>query len=563
MVLSILSRTDKKTRIDLCQYVLLAVTALLAFLIACFAAGNIGFNSEEAAVLNNGWTYMKSDGSRREITLPAKLDTPAGEATVIETVLPDYIQPQCTICLRAAMQSVRAYLDGVLIYEFGTGNRLLVQEDAGSAWAFFRLPDNSEGKTLRIELTSPYHGFSGKISSIYFSSKASILFNIFGTYSTGFFVFVALAMVGVILLIMFLSTAVPGLRNPSLLYLALSSILVGLWILGESKTMQFFIGNEYLVTKLSYYALLAMPLPFTLYLDNAYKRHTPAYPTFFFWLFTANFIVCVVLEVTGAAYFFKTLISVHLLLLALIIVMITALLFETIKYHNRDACIQLIGLCILGLSGALELIAMWSSSYNLVSKFLRVGILLYVAYMGIATFRRLLRLAQENRDAEYFQHLAFTDVVTAGNNRMAFERDAEKAFVPDGKHGNWLVLFDLDHLKAINDSIGHQTGDEAIRLAYRCLTEAFAETGTCYRIGGDEFACIIWSAPEKTVDECLKKLDGLVRRNREKVAYEFGISYGKGVFDPKAEDFHTFFASVDKSLYSNKEKKHQAPSIFV
>lgn len=557
-----MKNVNKKNRIDLRPYILLVVSTLLIVLTVCFAAGDIGFDNEEAVLLNSGWTYVKSDGSRQEVTLPVDLDTPAGETTVIETVLPNYISPQCTVCLRASMQLVRAYVDDALIYEFGTGDKLLTEEDARSAWALFRLPDDSMNKTLRIELTSPYDGFSGKIGDIYFSSKASILFDIFSTYSIGFFVFVALVLIGVILLVMFLSTAVSGLRNLSLLYLALFSVMVGLWVLGESKTAQFFIGNEYLATKLSFYALLATPLPFTLYLDNAYKRHTPAYPTFFFWLFTVNLVVSVVLELTGRAYLFKTLISVHLMILALIIVTIAALLVETFKYHNRDACVQLIGLCILALSGALELTAMWSSSYNLISKFFRIGILLYVAYMGVATFRRLLTLACESQEAEYFHRLAFTDVVTGGNNRMAFERDAEKIFVHGGKAGNWLVLFDLDHLKIINDTIGHQTGDEAIRIAYQCLSEAFGEIGTCYRIGGDEFACVSCSVSENTVDECLKKLDELVRHTQEKVGYDFGISYGKGIFDPETEDFRTFYVNVDGNLYSNKQKKQQ-PAMFI
>lgn len=558
-----LRNIENKTAINLRQCVLVVAVTLLMVFTVCFAAGNIGFNNEEAAVLHNGWVYIKSDGSRQEITLPTNLHTPAGETTVIETVLPDYLPIESTICLRSSMQFIRAYLDGDLIYEFGSGNHLLTETAyAGSAWALFRLPNDSANKTLRIELTSSYESFSGKISTVYLSSKASILFDIFDTYSTGFFVFMALIIIGIILLILFLSTAVPGLRNPSLLYLALFSIMVGLWIFGESKTTQFFIGNEYLVANLSFYALLIMPLPFTLYLDNAYKRHTPAYLSFFFWLFTANLIVCTALELTGTASFFQTVISVHLMSLVLLIVTIAALLIETIKYHNRDACVQLIGLCILGLSGALELIAMWSNSYNLISKFFRIGILLYVTYMGVATFRRLLALAEESREAEYFERLAFTDVVTEGNNRMAFERDAEKAFVPDGEDGNWLLLFDLDHLKIINDTIGHQTGDEAIRQAYRCLNQAFSKCGTCYRIGGDEFACIVPSSSEEAVDECLKNLNELVRQRQEKVSYEFGISYGKGIFDPKTEDFRTFFLNVDKNLYINKKKRHQPP-IFV
>ena len=186
-----------------------------------------------------------------------------------------------------------------------------------------------------------------------------------------------------------------------------------------------------------------------------------------------------------------------------------------------------------------------------------------MAYMGVAALQRLLTLARESRDAEHFQRLAFTDVVPAGNNRMAFERDAETVFVPGGTPGNWLVLFDLDHLKIINDTIGHQTGDEAIRQAYQCLTEAFTKTGICYRIGGDEFACIVRSPSEEAVDICLKKLDELVRQKQKKISYDFGIPYGKGIFDPKAEDFHTFFVSVDKRLYFNKEKKYQIPPIFV
>ena len=250
------------------------------------------------------------------------------------------------------------------------------------------------------------------------------------------------------------------------------------------------------------------------------------------------------------------------MLLALLVVTSAALSYETIRHHNHDAYIQLIGLCILGLSGVLELIVMWFNLYNFVSKFLRVGILLYVAYMGVVTIKSQLKYAQESREVEYFERLAYTDVVTNGNNRMAFERDAEKAFVHGGDTGNWLVLFDLDNLKIINDTIGHQAGDEAIRHAYQCITDAFTKVGISYRIGGDEFACILLSASENTVDECLKELDELVRQKQQTVDYNFGLSYGKGVFNPEKESFHKFYISVDKRMYSNKEKKRKPKEIF-
>ena len=95
------------------------VVLLLGAILLCFPARNIGFNNEKATFLNDGWTYVKGDGTRTPIELPADLDTPAGEAAVIEYVLPETLPPQSTICLRASMQSVRAYLDDELIYEFG------------------------------------------------------------------------------------------------------------------------------------------------------------------------------------------------------------------------------------------------------------------------------------------------------------------------------------------------------------------------------------------------------------------------------------------------------------
>ena len=552
-----------RARMGLRLCVLLVVVLLLGAILLCFPARNIGFNNEEATFLDDGWMYVKGDGTRTPIELPADLDTPAGEAAVIEYVLPETLPPQSTICLRASMQSVRAYLDDELIYEFGTEESLVEHGDARSAWVMFRLPKASEGKVLHIELTSPYESFSGKISSIYCSSKAAILFDLAETYSTGFLVFAILVVIGAALLVLYLFAAFTGLKYPSLLYLALFSLIVGLWIFGESKTIQFFSGSEYFVSKLAYYALLAMPLPFTLYMDSAYRRHTVGYPVFFFWIFTANLVISVLLELTGIAPLFRTLIVAHTMILVLIVVTVSALAFETFRYHNREAREQLIGLCILGPSCALELTSMWSGSFQMISKFLRMGILIYVAYMGVSNFRRLLLLVRESREAEYFKRLALTDMVTGGNNRNAFENDEKKAFVHDGKTGNWLILFDLDRLKIINDSIGHQTGDEAIRLAYHCRADAFRGVGTCYRIGGDEFACIVLSTTEAKVDERLQKLNDLVLHIQSTVPFDFGISFGKGMFDPALGDFRTFFAEVDRNLYSNKEKKHQTPPLFL
>ncbi len=56
-----------------------------------------------------------------------------------------------------------------------------------------------------------------------------------------------------------------------------------------------------------------------------------------------------------------------------------------------------------------------------------------------------------------------------------------------------VVLFDLDNLKVINDNFGHEKGDEALKLCYQCISQAFQNVKNCFRIGGDEFAYVYHS----------------------------------------------------------------------
>lgn len=67
-----------------------------------------------------------------------------------------------------------------------------------------------------------------------------------------------------------------------------------------------------------------------------------------------------------------------------------------------------------------------------------------------------------------------------------------------------LILFDLDDLKKINDTHGHAVGDEAIKKAFDILNEIFKDYGECYRIGGDEFACLYLNNSQVLCDEKLK-----------------------------------------------------------
>ena len=111
--------------------------------------------------------------------------------------------------------------------------------------------------------------------------------------------------------------------------------------------------------------------------------------------------------------------------------------------------------------------------------------------------RRLLHLEQESerrRAAEsHILHLATRDPLTALPNRATFrDRLDQHVRFAQRRHTRIGVLFiDLDHFKPINDSLGHDVGDDALVKAAERLTKVIRNSDTVARLGGDEFAVIL------------------------------------------------------------------------
>jgi diguanylate cyclase (GGDEF)-like protein len=108
----------------------------------------------------------------------------------------------------------------------------------------------------------------------------------------------------------------------------------------------------------------------------------------------------------------------------------------------------------------------------------------------------VIALERHQRVIEH-ERRAFTDALTGLANRAAF--DAALAGLDCHQPGSWaLLVLDLDNLKLVNDTFGHQAGDCLLRTAGTRITAA-AGAPRAFRLGGDEFAIIV-QAPEELVD---------------------------------------------------------------
>lgn len=118
-----------------------------------------------------------------------------------------------------------------------------------------------------------------------------------------------------------------------------------------------------------------------------------------------------------------------------------------------------------------------------------------------------------------------------------------------------LIVLDLDNFKYINDTYGHQAGDQCLKVIAECLKKAYSRYGNCYRIGGDEF-CVLFREPEKE-KYCREKFYWIIEKRKKSLHMLPGASYGSALIEEQ-ESISDTKARADANMYANKKARKQA-----
>ncbi|MGZ9587299.1 diguanylate cyclase [Paenibacillus marinisediminis] len=140
--------------------------------------------------------------------------------------------------------------------------------------------------------------------------------------------------------------------------------------------------------------------------------------------------------------------------------------------------------------------------------------------------QELMRAQEElyiaNRKLE---HLAVTDPLTGCYNRRFLMEQMERYFehYPSKDHSFSLVMFDIDHFKAINDTYGHLAGDEALRWTSECVRSLLHDSDLLARYGGEEFAVFMPGVNGEEAHEFASQLTALLSQSVTQSAFGYPI----------------------------------------
>lgn len=124
-----------------------------------------------------------------------------------------------------------------------------------------------------------------------------------------------------------------------------------------------------------------------------------------------------------------------------------------------------------------------------------------------------------------------------------------------------MLYADLDNLKYINDTFGHQEGDSALKETARILKETFRESDIVSRIGGDEFAVMPIGNTEESVTTLTTRLENNLADFNEKknLNYMLSISIGITHYDPAHPvSVEELLSQGDKLMYEQKLRKNKS-----
>lgn len=155
------------------------------------------------------------------------------------------------------------------------------------------------------------------------------------------------------------------------------------------------------------------------------------------------------------------------------------------------------------------------------------------------------------KQADQLTHAAMTDSLTGLTNRRTFEAiitqwtEKQKSFA--------LIVMDIDRFKSINDTYGHQAGDEVLKHLAQVVTSSVRSNDVCCRYGGEEFVVLL---PHTTAPEAL------ITAERVRIAFEtrenpigipLTVSLGIAHYPSHAKSAEMLFQRADHALYQAKE----------
>ncbi|HBH3639342.1 TPA: diguanylate cyclase [Clostridioides difficile] len=345
------------------------------------------------------------------------------------------------------------------------------------------------------------------------------------------------------------------------LHFSLLLIVTGLWLIRGSDFINILYFNDVVLYFMGY--ILFLQIPFLLFLFSTHYFQVSCKV----WIKNLvsivsllNIFVCTILHITGIKEFRETVFLTHILLI-LDFITILYCMYIYWKKHKLDYKIglTLFPLIFIIVSTVTDYLGFYGSNISSY-KIGGIALMFFMFAVSIGVFKDLSIQLKEGRKNKIYEKLAVTDLLTGLGNRNAYEMWVDEQRESFSNIG--IVLCDLNNLKYYNDNYGHELGDKYIISVAEILTKVFRKTGTCYRIGGDEFIIVFENFISENIEEYFNKIELMQEEyNKNSHSFVMKIAYGYAIAEENDNSIIDVIKRADSLMYKHKiSLKAQKPN---
>lgn len=531
-------------------YCLLVLVFVFFVLISALVTGKkSALLSAPAINYERDWVF--SDGSA--VDFESLMSNP--HAVIYKKVNPAEISNK-SLCFFTKNVYFTVRMDDVIIYDFHPKAPAIFGKAYGEFPHTINLPSVERDGILSIELDNIYEKTEGYIETVNLSN---------GTY---FIVAemqkaiptMALCLLGFAFGIVFFIIGITGKGFADTRYEIMSlgafSVVSSLWIASEGSFMSLLFALPVAIHFIDYMMLAMLPIPSVLFATYVTRNKETKVGLVVGLLAAVNILANIILTTTGIKDYHELLIYSHILIGLTVIIVIYLFIRSIVKKRIQKGLIIILAITFSTpiFAGLFEMVRyrINPAEYTGMPVY-RYMIFFFIFLCGIYEFVNMSNMSKKSKYAEIMEKMAYTDALTGLYNREAYNKTIDSA--QDEKTNYTMVMLDMNHLKMVNDKLGHIMGDEYIRKLAECIQTSFKDAKS-FRMGGDEFLIMSSrSASDSVFQEELATLNRKIEEyNKEKnQKIPLSVAAGYAEYSPAMDNLEEAIRLADKNMYNQKK----------
>ncbi|MCR4649534.1 MAG: GGDEF domain-containing protein [Lachnospiraceae bacterium] len=475
----------KKVYLDSRFYYCLVIVAFLFFaLFYAFSHKNLTLSDTTSKQYDYEWYY--ADGSKVDFN-NMKSDMTYSISHAVEKNTAN----NRSLCFYSKNVYFTVFVDDKAIYSFHPVPSRLLGKSYGIFPHSVSLPNLYEKSTLSISVENIYPETTGYIKGFTLGNGSFFTIHELQKTVPEFILCSIIFALGIVAFVIGVAGKYFGDKRYEIISMGAFAMVASVWIACETPFLGLLFSAPVAIHFVDYTMLALLPLPTILFAAFVTENRDSKVSMIIAFLSAGNLLVQILLTSFKIKDYHQMLFISHIILGITVVIVLALFIISLVKKKlKKEIALILTGtFSIALLMGTFEMIRyrMSPENYSGAASF-RYVLFAFILFCCIYEFISISELSRKGQYAEIMEKIAYTDALTGLYNREAYNRYVDGEIQ---KEDSWtLVMLDMNNLKEVNDTFGHEVGDEYIKKLAEAINTAFEKNGNCYRMGGDEFLVI-------------------------------------------------------------------------